>query len=124
MRVILSQREYEDVLRVALKGHGLTAEQAAALIAARWPLIGPGLLHEASGRGLFLELADLEDWIEARFGRRVDPAELGFDAKYVDEFLGWALSENRGRPSPAGLVAAARPTFADEICRVDRAPWN
>jgi hypothetical protein len=96
----LTTAEYDAVVRAALRRLGLADDQAGALMAARWPLDCGGVLAECSGRGLRLELLDLVEFLGRRFDRPVDPDEIGWPPRLVDELLGWASALGRGRPTP------------------------
>jgi hypothetical protein len=123
----LTDAEYCRVIRAALKAHGIEPDQADELIAARWPLVDPGqILSEASGRGILLSPADLDDFAFVATGGRAEAgAEItvtGPDG--IDHLLAWAVTNGRGEPTAAGQVRERAPGLLDALASSEAAPWN
>jgi len=121
---VLSQADYELAIRGGLRARGIADEVIDTLLAARWPLFLPDLLAECGGRGRLLTVEGVGDWLRARFGEPIDPNELAYRPRHVEELLQWACENGVGQPTFAGWAATMRPNTLEAILRKEKAPQN
>jgi hypothetical protein len=121
---VLSQSDYEGLIRLGLRARGIDDGTIDTLLAARWPMSTVDLLSECAARGRLLVLEDVSDWLRERFGELVPLDELAFVPSQVNSILEWAVANDRGRVTFSGYVATDHPTLVDEICTKERSPWN
>jgi len=128
---ILDTREYDLLLVQALRSLGLTKVEAQRLLAVRWPMTAvPGLLNEASGRGLIVTPADVADWLNEVVGpswsdgEPVDPQTTLVTPRICDRFLAWAVETGRARPSAIGKMMIERPHVLERLLEAAEAETN
>jgi hypothetical protein len=119
--MIFSNEQYERLVAAGLVRMGIDAAAAAALLAARWPMFGGGVLSECAGRGLLLTLEDVRDFLreivgeEWMDGEPIDAAATMFTAGPLESLLRWAIKNGRGKPSFSGSLADEHPKKLDAL---------
>jgi hypothetical protein len=113
----LSANDYRLVLLAALDANGFDRPSAERLLELRWPMDSPGAICECSGRGLLLEMADISDWLEANDWETVDPAEIMFSERGINNLLEWAAENERGQPTDSAFVDERAPGLMDHLRR-------
>lgn len=128
---VLTQDEYETVIRSGLRDQGLNDQVADFLIGARWPMYGHQALAECAGRGLLLSEQDLADWVHETVGyfweddgEVVEPMVTWLGHNSIDGLLEWALAHGRGKSSLSGILATQRPEVVKMICRPMKGQMN
>jgi hypothetical protein len=121
---VLSQSDYEALVKLGLRAKGIDDATIAALLAARWPMTAIDVLSECAARGRYLILEDVADWIRDRFGEAVPLNELGFGPLQVNEILEWAVANDRGRVTFSGFIATDHAPLVESLRDKERSPWN
>jgi hypothetical protein len=117
MTVPLTTADYDRVLLYSLQAAGLSRDDAARLIAARWPLIGPmGVMTELYSRGWSCDVDDLRAYI----GEFYPELELSFDRlcwtpAIIDHCARWLRLMERGCLTPLGEQMVVRPDVVQTV---------
>ena len=126
----LTTAEYDAIVRLGLAGLGLDRQTADRLIGLRWPMHGPGLVAEAAGRGLAIDLATIQAWLDEHVGptwsdgQPVEARTTLFSESLAREVFAWAVAHGRAEPTPTGHALAERPDVLDQLLRAAAAEGN
>lgn len=122
----LNTSEYDSILLAALRESGLTDGAAKRLIQSRWPMDAAGLLCEATGRGLLVDMLHVHQFVMEVTGSDFDYGEDQFEPEIADAFFQWAADSGKARLTPIG-EHLQRPDADKRIkarCRVANAVNN
>lgn len=126
----LTNAEYENILLLALKRHGLSESQARSLIAARWPMFGTGLVVEAEGRGLLIALKDIQDWLNVvtngfwADGEPIRAEDTLFSPDLAEKLFTWCVETGRAKPTIIGELINDNPRPLNRILKLANTPHN
>lgn len=124
----LSTSEYESFLLAYLRACGIDEPSALSLLAARWPLIGPGVIAESQGRGVNLTLDDVQAFCDSLVEKTDHPAPDARAAMFLpdvfDAMLSWLVAHGRVKPTITGELMQSQPRKLGQILRKTKAGAN
>lgn len=126
----LNNEEYEAIAALALKRYGLTQSQIQTLLAARWPMLGTGLISEAEGRGLIITRQDIEDWLREITGGKwsdgapVTPENTFFSLPLAERFFEWCVKTKRAKPTLVNHLLEENPSYKKRILQLANSQSN
>jgi len=130
MMRFLTGPEYNSILLVGLKRIGLSEADAARLIAARWPMDAYGLVAEAHGRGLAIQIADIAAWLVSRMGptwpdgEPTDAESAMFSPTVAEVCLQWCVATGRANSTLAGRFYTSNPRRIEITLQAAKAKDN